>query len=32
MAVNPHNYDSDAYLILDMLFSYYHECNITYML
>lgn len=29
MAENPHNYDSDAHLILDMLFSYYHGCNIT---
>ncbi len=29
MAENPHNYGSNAHLILDMLFSYYHECNIT---
>lgn len=29
MAENPHNYGSDAHSILEMLFSYYHECNNT---
>ena len=26
---NPPNYGSDAHSILEMLFSYYHECNNT---
>ena len=26
---NPSNYGSDAHSILEMLFSYYHECNNT---
>ena len=30
VAENPPNYgDGDAYSILEMLFSYYHECNNT---
>ena len=29
MAENPPNYGSDAHSILEMLFSYYHECNNT---
>ena len=27
MVENPPNYGSDAHSILEMLFSYYHECN-----
>ena len=27
IAENPPNYGSDAHSILEMLFSYYHECN-----
>ena len=29
VAENPPNYGSDAYSILEMLYSYYHECNNT---
>jgi len=29
IAKNPPNYGSDAHSILEMLFSYYHECNNT---
>ena len=29
MAENPPNYGSDANSILEMLFTYYHECNNT---
>ena len=29
VADNPPNYGSDAHSILEMLFSYYHECNNT---
>ena len=29
MAENPPNYGSDAHSILEMLFTYYHECNNT---
>ena len=29
VAENPPNYGSDANSILEMLFSYYHECNNT---
>ena len=29
VAENPPNYGSDAHSILEMLFSYYHECNNT---
>ena len=29
IAENPPNYGSDAHSILEMLFSYYHECNNT---
>ena len=29
IAENPPNYGSDANSILEMLFSYYHECNNT---
>ena len=29
VAENPPNYGSDARSILEMLFSYYHECNNT---
>lgn len=29
MAENPPNYGSDAKSILEMLFTYYHECNNT---
>ncbi|MGM9563269.1 MAG: hypothetical protein ACI3VQ_04240 [Faecousia sp.] len=29
MAENPPNYSSDAHSILEMLFSYYRECNNT---
>ena len=29
VAENPPNYGSDAESILEMLFSYYHECNNT---
>ena len=29
VAENPPNYGSDAYSILEMLFTYYHECNNT---
>ena len=29
VAENPPNYGSDANSILDMLFTYYHECNNT---
>lgn len=29
VAENPPNYGSDAHSILEMLYSYYHECNNT---
>ena len=29
IAENPPNYGSDAHSIMEMLFSYYHECNNT---
>ena len=29
VAENPPNYGSDAQSVLEMLFSYYHECNNT---
>ena len=29
VAENPPNYGSDAHSILEMLFTYYHECNNT---
>ena len=29
VAENPPNYGSDGHSILEMLFSYYHECNNT---
>jgi len=29
MVENPPNYGSDAHSILEMLFTYYHECNNT---
>ena len=29
VAENPPNYGSDAHTIMEMLFSYYHECNNT---
>ena len=29
IAENPPNYGSDAHSILEMLFTYYHECNNT---
>lgn len=29
IAENPPNYGSDAHSILEILFSYYHECNNT---
>ena len=29
VAENPPNYGSDAQSILEMLYSYYHECNNT---
>ena len=29
VAENPPNYGSDAHSILEMFFSYYHECNNT---
>ena len=29
MAENPPNYGSDAHSILEMLFTYYYECNNT---
>ena len=29
MAENPPNYGSDAHSVLEMLYSYYHECNNT---